>query len=93
MSLVVQSFLLLVHQEALVGVDVEEHYEEVAVISVSTVILITATVAFEQHSLSAESPVRLEVDISAVGEVVRLLLARCIDKCDVVVVITSVAVV
>ena len=74
-GLVVDSLLLLRHHETVVSINVEEHDEVIGLIAVSTMVLVTTTVALEQHGLATEHPVWVEVGISAVGEVVRLLLA------------------
>ena len=91
MLLVVDCLLFFRHHEALVGVEVEEHDEDITVITVSAMVLITPAVTLEEHGLTAQNPMRIEIGIAAVGEVVRLLLARCIDETDVVVVIATVA--
>ena len=59
MSLVVECFLLLVHHETLIGIDIEEHDEEVVLISVSAVILVASTVTLEEHTFSTQNPMRV----------------------------------
>ena len=92
-GLVVDSLLLLRHQETVVSINVEEHDEVIGLIAVSTVVLVTTTVTLKQHGLATEHPVWVEVGISAVGEVVRLLFARSIEQGYIVVVVAAVAIV
>ena len=91
MLLVVDSLLLFRHHETLVGIEVEEHNEEIAVITVSAVVFITSAVTLKEHGLAAQNPVGVEIGVAAVGEVVRLGLTRGVDKSDIIVVISAVA--